>query len=278
MTTNDLPLAMRLTTQAGWNQREADWRRFLAMQPDGCFVAEHDGVAVATTVACVFDRVAWLAMVLVDAANRGRGIGTALVRHALAFLDRTGVCAVRLDATSLGRPIYAKLGFELEYELGRYEGVLPSNDSGPPTQIQPQIQVAGSADYARLCDFDGAVVGADRSKYLRRLFQEQPDELRWTGNSSQVTGYATVRLGSNALQLGPCVANSDVGRILLSDMVQRHAGERVVIDVPLCHAPALRFAGSLGLELRRNLSRMRRGPTVAEETNKIWASSGPELG
>ncbi len=72
MTLADLPLAMRLKSQAGWNQQEADWRRFLDMQPDGCFVAECAGVAVATTVACVFDRVAWLAMVLVDAAYRGR--------------------------------------------------------------------------------------------------------------------------------------------------------------------------------------------------------------
>src|SRR5687767_2893594 len=99
LTPADLPVAMRLSSQAGWNQIEADWRRFLAMQPDGCFVGEFDGIAVGTTVACVFDDVAWIAMVLVDTAARGRGTGTALVRHALEYLDGMGIPSVRLDAT-----------------------------------------------------------------------------------------------------------------------------------------------------------------------------------
>src|SRR5205823_2447734 len=87
MTDADLALGMRLKDQAGWNQTEADWRRFLALEPDGCFVAELDATPVATTVTCTFGPVAWLAMVLVEAAVRGRGIGTALAAHALAFLD-----------------------------------------------------------------------------------------------------------------------------------------------------------------------------------------------
>ena len=35
MTEQDIPLGMRLKTQAGWNQALEDWRRFLAMQPEG---------------------------------------------------------------------------------------------------------------------------------------------------------------------------------------------------------------------------------------------------
>ena len=42
----DLPLGLRLSQAAGWNQTEADWRRFLDLQPDGCFVAELDGTPV----------------------------------------------------------------------------------------------------------------------------------------------------------------------------------------------------------------------------------------
>ncbi|NDK11434.1 MAG: GNAT family N-acetyltransferase, partial [Armatimonadetes bacterium] len=32
----DLPLAMDLKLLAGWNQTEADWRRFLWLCPEGC--------------------------------------------------------------------------------------------------------------------------------------------------------------------------------------------------------------------------------------------------
>src|SRR5438270_10324239 len=98
MTAADVPLGLRLRGQAGWNQTEADWRRFLRLQPDGCFVAELDGAPAGTTAAFVFGPVAWVAMVLVDEAVRGRGVGTALMRHALALLDGRGVRSVRLDA------------------------------------------------------------------------------------------------------------------------------------------------------------------------------------
>jgi hypothetical protein len=52
LTTADLPLG--LGRAAGWNETEADWRRFLDLQPDAGF-AELDGVAVRTTTTCVID-------------------------------------------------------------------------------------------------------------------------------------------------------------------------------------------------------------------------------
>src|SRR5947209_18008666 len=44
----DLPFGMRLKAANGWNQTEADWRRYLELQPDGCFLAELDGKPVGT--------------------------------------------------------------------------------------------------------------------------------------------------------------------------------------------------------------------------------------
>src|SRR5215468_10104666 len=100
MTDNDLSLAMSLKDQAGWNQTEADWQRFLAMEPAGCFVAEWDGRPVGTTVTCILGSVAWVAMVLVDPEFRGKGIGKALMTHALDFLESQSVPSIRLDATA----------------------------------------------------------------------------------------------------------------------------------------------------------------------------------
>jgi GNAT superfamily N-acetyltransferase len=122
MTAADIPLGMHLKSQAGWNQTEADWRRLLALDPEGCFVAELDGRAVGTTATTLFGPVGWISMVLVEASVRRLGIGTRLLEHALAYLDRAGAKTVRLDATPLGRPVYEKLGFIADYELARWEG------------------------------------------------------------------------------------------------------------------------------------------------------------
>ena len=100
MTDADLTLGLRLSEQAHWNQTEADWQRLLDLQPDGGFVAEWDGMPVGTTMTTIFGPVAWVSMVLVEETARGQGIGTALVRHALEFLDLRGIPTIRLDATS----------------------------------------------------------------------------------------------------------------------------------------------------------------------------------
>src|SRR5262245_6183131 len=115
MTAADLSLGMRLKAANGWNQTEADWRRYLDLGGEGCVVAELDGEPVGTTATCVVGTVAWIAMVLVDAEVRGRGIGKALMSHALEHLDRRGIACLRLDATPLGQPLYEKLGFQAEF-------------------------------------------------------------------------------------------------------------------------------------------------------------------
>lgn len=275
MTTADFELGMRLKTQAGWNQTIADWRRFLAMQPNGCFVAELHGAPVGTAVACVFGSVAWIAMVLVDAEARGRGVGTALVHHAVTFADQHGATSVRLDATPLGQPLYERLGFAEQYRLARYVGVLPDCS----LEVDPdQSRIAQAADYEAILALDQAVTSTNRHKFLARLFAENVDAVHLFERSGEVEGYLTVRAGSDALQLGPCVGSEQAGEYLVSEACRRFAGERVVWDVPELNRPALRLAGAAGLEGERTLLRMCRGPLVDDDVQRLWASSGPELG
>jgi GNAT superfamily N-acetyltransferase len=273
MTPADVSLGMRLKAQAGWNQTEADWRRCLRLSPDGCFVAELDDTAVGTTVTILFGRVAWVAMVLVDEAVRGRGVGTALIQHALAFLDGRGVPSVRLDATPLGRPVYEKLGFVAEYPLARYAGV--PGPAGRNAGVEP----LRPATLPEIECLDEPITQADRSQLLRRLFEEYPDTFRVVRRDDTVVGFLTSRPGANAAQIGPCIAaDEDAGRSLLADAARRYAGQRIFIDVPRPNEPARRAAEALGLTVQRELLRMGRGEPVAEAVDLLWASSGPEKG
>lgn len=242
------------------------------MEPEGCFVAEWDGQAVGTTVACILGSVAWVAMVLVDQEWRGRGIGKALMSHALDFLDRQTVGSVRLDATALGKPLYEKLGFVVEYELARYEGV---PRGGAQTRA---VQTASEQDWLQLFQLDRDITGADRSKFLTRLFSEQPETVRIVRSESEIAGFLACRPGTRAWQIGPCMAIRDSGADLLADAVHRHAGEQVFIDIPVQNQTAVNVVRTLGLTIQRHLVRMYRGRPLSESTDHIWASSGPELG
>jgi GNAT superfamily N-acetyltransferase len=277
MTDADLSLGMRLTAQAGWNQTEADWRRFLRLGGDGCFVAEWDGAAVGTTVCFVFGPVAWVAMVLVDEAVRGRGVGTALMRHALAILDGCGVKSVRLDATPLGRPLYEKLGFVAEYSLLRYGGVLP----GKRTHV-PEVVPVSDVGLAPVLRLDWDATQTERISFLMGLYAEREEAFRIVRRGMAeraVMGYLAWRPGANAVQIGPCMATAEpTGRLLIADACTRLGGQQVFIDVPLPNEPARRAVEFLQLAPRRELLRMVRGQPVAERVEMIWASSGPEKG
>jgi ribosomal protein S18 acetylase RimI-like enzyme len=272
MTLADLPLGLRLGGAAGWNQTEADWRRFLDLQPDGCFVAEEDGSPAGTTTTCIFGGVAWVAMVLVEESSRGRGIGTALLRHALAFLDGRGVASVRLDATALGQPLYERLGFVEQFRLARYEG------TPHPAPAVAAAEDAPPGQWEALAALDEAVTGTARRRLLLRLFAEQPGGVRLVRLEGRPAGFLAARPGKRAIQLGPCVAAPEVGPALLADAWQRHAGRRVYLDVPVANGAAARLAQDAGLTVQRHLTRMYRGVQVCERLEWLWASSGPEKG
>ena len=273
LTARDIGFGMWLKEQAGWNQTEADWHRCLALEPDGCFVAELDRTPVGTTTTCVFGSVAWVAMVLVEASVRGRGIGRALMEAALAYLKGRAVRTIRLDATPLGKPLYESLGFVSQFTLTRYAGVLPD----------PQRPVAGVEpvqrdQVAELVAVDRAVTGTDRHKLLFRLYEERPDSFRMVRSHGRLTGFLSARPHAHALQVGPCVGTAEAAALLFADHQDRYAGERVVMDIPIDNPVATGLAERLGLAPTRQLLRMGWGEPVVEQIERLWISYGPEKG
>ena len=234
----DVELGMWLKAEAGWNQVEANWRRAMAIEPEGCFVAEADGQPVGTTTTCTFGPVAWVAMVLVDARFRGAGIGRALLNHALTHLDRRGITSVRLDATPLGRPLYEQLGFVAEYELARFAG-RPGSVGVPSLEIQP----ATADDVDRIASLDFQSSGTDRARLLRYVLADEDSAARVVRSSAGLVGCILDRPGAVA---GRSVLAWEPSRqllALLAKALARNAGQNVYVDIPL--------ASSLPANLRR---------------------------
>lgn len=84
--------------------------------------AAEDGRIVGLLSVALYDvpsgRKAWIEDVVVDAATRGRGIGEALVREALALARHEGVARVMLTSNATRRAshrLYERMGF-VRYE------------------------------------------------------------------------------------------------------------------------------------------------------------------
>ena len=273
MTGNDLGLGLRLSAQAGWNQTEADWRRFMRLEPDGCFVALWAEAPVATTAAFVFGEVGWIAMVLVDEAFRHRGIASRLVEHALQYVERRGVRTTRLDATPLGRPVYERLGFLPEYSLVRMQGLVapPANDHGFVSLPANRVRDAG--------DLDRHITGTPRQRLIQALYDERPETAAAGFTEAGLAGYAMWRPGRLASQIGPAMALSpSTGVALLDQIRQRCPAGPVFADVPTDNAAAVAWFQSQGFTVQRNFTRMYLGQRIEDFPERMWAGSGPEKG
>jgi len=273
MLPNDLALGGQLTEQAGWNQVSADWNRFLALQPSGCFIAELDGQSVGTVTTCVFGRVGWIGMLLVNKTCRRRGVGRALLNQALAYLEKQEVETVRLDATPQGEPLYNRLGFSVQYHLTRFAGTVESGFVAPAPCL---LHIEHGE---RVVALDQTVIGYGRGPLLLRLVQEPNSRAFIQQRKEAIRGYACTRPGRLAAQVGPCVAtSSSAGRILLAHSLNLYRGQPVFVDIPTEHQCAVETVTAFGLKPARVFTRMCRGAEAVEQLDHLWASSGPEKG
>lgn len=78
------------------------------------------GHPVATSMSFCAEGVAGLYFIAVVEAARGRGIGTAMTLALLHEARRAGYRAATLQASSMGEPVYKKLGFREYSRIGSY--------------------------------------------------------------------------------------------------------------------------------------------------------------
>lgn len=274
LTRSDIPAGMRLKDLADWNQTPVDWERFLHASPVGCFAAEEDGSLVGTSATIVYEgRIAWIGMVLVDPAFRGRGIGTRLLEEAIRHLDEIGVPTQKLDATPQGKPIYEKLDFVTEYELERW--VLRREPA-----VTPALSLSGVPDLDKIIETDREVFGADRGDLLHSLHANAPDFTVAVELESGILGYALGRGGSRADHLGPWMAwDEPTARELLDEFLRRAGRDTVFVDCPKSNAMVRDLLISRHFVISRPLTRMYRGPNGHPgQPELVCAILGPEFG
>jgi GNAT superfamily N-acetyltransferase len=267
---SDIPAAMRLKEAAGWNQTEEDWRRLLALEPNGCFAAEKDGCVVGTTTTTTYGNdLAWIGMVLVDPQQRRQGIATRLMNVAIDYL-KDEVPTVKLDATSLGQPLYETFGFEVESVVERWTGA--SNVRNEETSKDDAID--------DLLALDRIAFAADRSNLIKTLIDNAcvPPVLLRAADGT-VNGYALARRGTNADYVGPVVATSPQHvEMLLDQVLSKLPGRRVYIDFNTECGAGTSVLADRGFVKERDLIRMSAGARAEKTSPLVIAIAGPEIG
>lgn len=255
LTAEDLDGAFRLSAGAGWNQRVADWRMLLQLAPAGSFAAIADGAIVGTAIGIDYRTFGWIAMMLVDPAWRGRGVGARLLEAAMGSVPPD--IPIRLDATPLGRPLYQRYGFDHEDTLTRHvaEAARPEETTDP---VSDRVRPLTSDDLPAVTATDDRVFGAHR-RILLQWALENGSPYAHAVDAGAGIQYCFGRAGRLFDQIGPVVASDDeTARALVGAALPAAEGRAVVVDAFDRHTGFTDWLRRRGFAASRPLFRMRR--------------------
>jgi GNAT superfamily N-acetyltransferase len=279
MTEADLEQGLALSRSAGWNQTLEDWRLLLSLGPGLFRVARRGSEVVASGGAvCYGGALAWICMILVAPAERGRGLGTLIFDD---VLDRVRplagdgrLRAVGLDATPAGRGLYLQRGFADGPALVRLR-VEPGATTRHPSARTP----LAAAELDRVLEQDRSAFGADRSAVLRTLAASAPELASVVRAGDRVRAYCFGRHGDHADQLGPVVADdAALAHALVLSVLATPRHRPLILDAR-AEPRWLAALGELGFREARPLVRMYLGPARPPARPELEpVILGPEFG
>ena len=258
----DAPAALALSTEAHWNQTEADWRFFITRGIVFGIVERGVGL-IATAALLPYDEGhAWISMVLVTSSRQRRGLATRLVDACIEEATRQSRTAW-LDATPAGAAVYGGLGFTPTGKMLRMR-------HAPATATKVPL-LAG--DFGELVARDMRAMGFDRRALLQELFDREGSRL-----VAQDGAIALIRDGRTARHVGPLLAADAASAARLLAAIGQSENGALLTDVNADDAVLVDSLTASGWTTERPFQRMRFGRSNATATAPAFAGAGPEYG
>jgi GNAT superfamily N-acetyltransferase len=185
MTAGDTEPAAELLRRGDWGERLIFFDWAIGQPTLAPLVAERDGEVVGTGVGSAHGPVGWIGTIFVEPARRGSGLGRAITRAVIDELEARGCRTLVLIATSMGRPVYEREGFEVLDEQVRFSiDGLPADASAPDPLVRPYAP----ADFDAVVALDHFATGEDRAPILASLLTASSTWVA-VGRDRSVRGY-----------------------------------------------------------------------------------------
>jgi GNAT superfamily N-acetyltransferase len=275
MTGDDLPLFLRLTGLVGWGMTEQDFHRLMEFSPEGNFIASLGGVEVGMVATTSYGEVAWIGNLIVDPGTRGKGLGAALMVHAMNYLKGESVKCIRLDSVPLAIPLYRRLGYLDEYWSMRYMGEARPQ---PVTGVEP-MRKADLDDVSRL---DLKHFKAPRSRHLEYAYRHCSGLCFTVHSGGELVGYIMGRDGSDRVRVGPWICepgHSVEAEALLHAVMNRRPGQQVWVGFPEGNQDSRHILERNGFrEIPSSLRMCHGGRGSRENVDAVYGLGGPDKG
>jgi len=258
MVAADLPFAASCTAGEGWaSENFATVEGFYLKDPPGCLLAEANGQPVAICFATWYGKSGFIGELIVRPEARGKGVGAALLNHAVRWLQTRGAETVYLDGVLKAVNLYERNGFRKVCRSWRFLGHIVGS-------LSPHVRRMAASDLDQVAVLDNSSFGEDRRFFLQRRLEFFPELSYVMVESESIRGYILGRGGEGWLSAGPWV-QSEAGEnpvVLLHAIALKANGRPISLGILDINHQACELVQSLGFEKRSESPwRMALGPS-----------------
>ncbi len=262
-----------------WDDTRNDIKRIFSYEPDGCFIVEVNREPVGHVFSISYERLGWIGLLIVKAEHRRKGAGTLLTKKAINYLLDCGVKTIKLEAVPTITSLYRGLGFVDEYDSLRFMGV-----SRKIASLSNRcVKSLKKEELVKLAKFDAEYFGANRTKVLSGLYQNNPQLCFVSYMDAKIVGYLMCRKTETGYRIGPWVCNPEnpqvARKLLMKCMKTIEQNVKLYVGAPVVNKAAVENLHDFDFEQYSKSIRMYFGEKLeTERANGIFAIGGPEKG
>ena len=270
MTPADVDAVVAAFLRADWGDRRLNLEFVTRHRETHPFVAEVDGQIVGTGVLSVNGTVGWIGTIFVEPGWRRRGVGMALTQATIEAAESAGCRTLLLVATDAGRPLYEKIGFEIQ----TWYRILEAPGLGDEP-IDPRIRPFATADLDAMADLSAAATGEDR-RHLLEAFASPETASCLVHDDGTLGGFVARAPWGGGSTIAPRLEDAEA--ILHARRVGRGPAQRIRAGLLVENAAGLERLLATGWTDSWGAPRLIRGEPLRWKPEAIWGQFNHALG
>lgn len=274
MSAADLARALDWAAAEGWNPGLDGARAFQIADPQGFLVGLLDGEPVSCISVVRYGAdFGFLGFYIATPPARGRGYGLRIWNAGMTHLAGR---MIGLDGVPAQQGNYRKSGFRLAWRNIRYQGVTAARGLPPPGVA---FADAKTLPFTQIAAYDRRFFPTPRDCFLANWIGAPRHIALAAIYDGAIAGLGVIRPCRVGCKIGPLyAADTAIAAALVSGLCERAGPGEVALDVPECHARAVRLAESLGMVPAFETARMYNGANPDIDADGLFGVTTFELG
>jgi GNAT superfamily N-acetyltransferase len=270
---NDFRFAVELANTMDWNMAIEDFEFMESLEPNGSLLVTEDSKRVGIATCNAFGNVGWFGNLIVEKQYRNKGVGSMLVRHALAYLKAKGVKTVGLYAYPNLTDFYGSFGFRFDEDF-----FVLRADKLPAVRADPLPRI-GDKQLPAIIEFDSKYFGGHRGKLLESIIPHSGNAGYYFAEHGEIVGYIAATIYETMAWIGPLICQPtryDIAVPLVKAALSKASEKEVLAVVSKRDTCLTDVFSAVGFKESFSVSRMFLGETASK--NCIYLAESLERG